>query len=156
MDHNSTEDNKKISISNILFNAKHFFRSPPGIISLVVLFVLLWLGVATTFSRLSIKGQSTPLLANNEEVSSLINNQVEQYRVSVNFPGGKVKQYKLEDLGITLNLDKTIAVTRKQQKNLKSRLIWWEPQEIDLQYEVNKDTLRTFITKEIDIISRGL
>ena len=150
-EHNSPNNNKKLGISNILFNAKHFFRSPPGVISLVVIFILLWLGVATTFSRLSIKGQSTPLLASNEEVRSLINNQVEQYRVSVNFPGGKVKQYKLEELGIKLNLEKTIAVSKKKQKNLKSRLVWWEPQEIDLQYDVNKDTLRTFITKEIDI-----
>jgi hypothetical protein len=149
--HNHLDQKKRLSFSTMLFNTKHFITSAPGIISLVVIFVMLWLGVATVFSRLSIKGKTTPLLASSEKVKSLIENEVSNYRVSVNFPGGKIKQYKLEDLGIKLNVDKTIAVSRNKQKNIKSRLVWWEPQEIDLQYDVNKDTLRSFITKEIDI-----
>ena len=149
--HNQLDQKKRLSFSTMLFNAKHFFKSAPGIISLVVIFVMLWLGVATVFSRLSIKGKTTPLLASSEKVKSIIENEVSNYRVSVNFPGGKIKQYKLEDLGIKLNVDKTITASRNKQKNIKSRLVWWEPQEIDLQYDVNKDTLRSFITKEIDI-----
>ena len=149
--HNTLEHEKKRTFSSLVYSAKQFFKSAPGIISLVVIFVMLWLGVATTFSRLSIKGKTTPLLANKEKVKALIQNEVSQYRVAVSFPGGTTKKYELDDLGITLNVDKTITESKNKQKNLKSRLVWWEPQEIDLQYDVNKETLRKFITKEIDI-----
>jgi lipoprotein-anchoring transpeptidase ErfK/SrfK len=157
MDQNSVDNQnnpdkmRALHFSSLVFHAKHFFKSAPGIISLVVIFVMLWLGVATVFSRLSIKGKTTPMLASSEKVKSLIENEVTNYRVSVNFPGGKIKQYKLEDLGITLNVDKTVAASRKKQKNIKSRIVWWQAQEVDLQYDVNKDKLRSFITKEIDI-----
>ena len=158
MDQNSVDNQnnpdkmRALHFSSLVFLAKHFFKSAPGIISLVVIFVMLWLGVATVFSRLSIKGKTTPMLASSEKVKSLIENEVTNYRVSVNFPGGKIKQYKLEDLGITLNVDKTVAASRKKQKNIKSRIVWWQAQEVDLQYDVNKDKLRSFITKEIDKI----
>lgn len=114
-------------------------------------FMVLWGVSGMVFAKTTVGDRSLSSSVSDDELVTTMEKFTKDYRLEISYPDGEKKKYELETLGISLNTKASVEATRKKQNSLKRWAAWWSPIEAQYVFYEKPETLREFITKEIDV-----
>lgn len=112
---------------------------------------LIWLFSSVFLSKTMVGTTKISSISSKQQLAKTFDNQAQDYQLSISYPNGKTKKYKLDSIGITLNTDASVRSTQKQQRNILKRLMWWKPIPAQYEFKEKPNALRDFITREVDV-----
>ncbi len=113
--------------------------------------VFIWAISAMLLSKTTIGTTTLSSVTGTKQLTATIEKQAKEYRLSINDPDGKTKQFSLQDMGLTVDTGASVTATQKAQNNPSKRLIWWKPISAQYVFKQKTESLDQFITKEIDV-----
>lgn len=120
-------------------------------LSAVLLVTGLWLVTSISFSKILVGKTELPATASDQRLGAEFRKQAATYQLTIERPDKTRKQFKLEDLGLSLNQADSVKAARSQQNQFGPRLRWWKPVKADLVLNKNSTALNNFISREVNI-----
>ena len=96
-------------------------------------------------SHFNLGGQLIPTRLSDTQLTAQLNQQVSHYQLKLKYPDGTVKAYRLSSLGLTLDVQKSIAALRSQL-SFSQRVEWWRPVKAQLVITKDAASLNNFIS----------
>ncbi len=161
---NKTTDN--LSSQNALKNDSVLVSQPPinflgkhrrsslliSGFSLLVIAVLLYLFLSPYFVRIRI-GKETAYGGKTESAyQEIIRQQIQGYKLRVQYSSGNIKAYSLSSIGIYPNYNETINNIKSSYKSTQSRLRLWNTNQINISLIVNRNKLEAFSKSNLNEI----
>jgi len=122
--------------------------------SLLVILILtfVWIGGNLFGFRYQLQNTVVSARTSDANLSHLIQSKISSYKLTIVQPDGKRQSYSLQDIGLQVDVDNSIAVAHAQQHRLGSRIQWWRPIPLRLTTSVDGNTLRTFMREHTMIV----
>jgi lipoprotein-anchoring transpeptidase ErfK/SrfK len=120
----------------------------------VVALLLTWAIGNMFFTTIYLGGKQLSAHTSDAELKQIITADAANYRLSVVYPDKHSQAYTLADIGLHVNVDKTVRDIRDKQHGLMQRLAWWRPVKAELHAGATTATLNTFIAQHASIITR--
>lgn len=121
-------------------------------LALLVLIVL-WAVADTFFSKIIIGDTLLPGRTSNAILEQHIVSYAVRYRLPIAYPNGHIKTFSLQEIGMRIDPTDTVKAMRKTQRSLKQLVTWWRPVTIQVQTEIDADTLKAFIAKNVSVVT---
>lgn len=120
------------------------------LILLIIAFV--WTGGNLFGFRYQLQNTVVSAHTSNAKLSHLIQTKISNYRLTIIQPDNKKQSFSLQDIGLQVDVDNSIAIAHNQQRKLSNRLQWWRPIPLKLTTVVDGNTLKTFMRDHGSII----
>lgn len=119
------------------------------LVSALVLGVLLssWIVGATFFAHFSVGAQTIPRKNLKIELRDALNKQQADYRLTIKDDAGKLNSYSLSQMGLALDVDKSIQATKSQANSVSSTLLWWQKKPASVALNINEQQFSMFLTQ---------
>ncbi len=118
----------------------------------IILAIFVWIGGNLFGFRYQVQNTVVTARASDTALSHLIQTKISNYRLAITQPDGKTQSFSLQDIGLQVDVDNSIAIARAQQHKLSNRLQWWRPIPFKLTTSIDGNTLRTFMRDHAIII----
>jgi len=122
------------------------------IFSIFGLIVLIWILAAVIFMRINIGSNRIPIYESNSKVASTLDSKDDSYYFDIKYGDGYAKPFKLADIGLKIDNQKTIKLIDSKKLNLSDYLTWWKPIKLDVNLEINSQKFNNFINNSIDVV----
>jgi hypothetical protein len=132
----------------------HYILQHVAVDGLFLLLVLtfVWVGGNLFGFRYQLQNTIIPARTSNAKLSHLIQTKVSNYHLTIVQPDNKQQRFTLQNIGLQVDVDNSIAIAHMQQHKWSNRLQWWRPIPIKLTTTVDGNTLKNFMRDHGSII----
>lgn len=116
-----------------------------GSVLAVLLLAFVWVGGNLFGFRYKVQNTVVSARTSDSKLAHLIQDKISNYRLTIVQPDGKQQSYSLQDIGLQIDVDNSIAIVRAQQHRFGSRVQWWRPIPLRLTTMIDGNTLKTFM-----------
>lgn len=122
----------------------------------LVSLTLTWLIGALQYKQVRVGNAHLTQLEAQTELETTIQAQVNDYHLTIVGleEDNKPANYKLSDIGITVDTVASTVATKNNINYWRNRLLWWQPQKVQLVVKTDEAKLTKFINKKTRIISK--
>lgn len=133
------------------FHFRHYKKYAVAGLALLIVLSAAWLFASLFLTTIKAGDKTLSARVDNQTLGTEISNQAAAYKLTIVHPDKTKKQYKLADMGLTLDKDRSVELIRQQQASLGQRLKWWQTIEVPLSLKKNTEVFDKFIASETSI-----
>ena len=112
---------------------------------------IVWISGNIFGIRYNLRGTVFAARSSDVRLSRLMQDQVQAYRLRLVRPDGKQMTYSLQDMGLQVDVDQSIAHARAEQHAWRNQLQWWRPIPLKLTVRADPKALQRFVTDKATI-----
>jgi lipoprotein-anchoring transpeptidase ErfK/SrfK len=132
---------------------RHSWRRRMAIGGLAVLIgvVGIWTAGAAYGVQYEVRGRRIPARTPDTILGMMMREQVSDYRLRLVQPDGTHHDYSLQDLGMYVETNTSVAIAHQKRWALGTLKAWWRPVPVELVIGANAEALKTFIATQATI-----
>lgn len=117
-----------------------------GVGGVLVLLILVWAIGITSFRHFQIDNALVSTNLNDAQLAIDLNRPLNLYKLSIAYPNGITKSFTLNQIGASVNVNKTINQISSKKNSLNSMLAWWNPIIVNYKVSINPSVYNNFIS----------
>jgi len=113
--------------------------------------IFTWLGGNMFGARFSLQQKTFSANTSDEQLLQAVQDQARTYRLTLVQPDGKRHSYSLQDMGMQVRAEDSVAIARQEQHSPSGRLRWWKPVQLKVALDTNQAAFNAFIAQHATI-----
>jgi lipoprotein-anchoring transpeptidase ErfK/SrfK len=120
--------------------------------ALVLAFAIFtWVGGNIFGARFSLQNKTFSAHTSDEQMLQAVQDKARTYRLTLIQPDGKRHLYSLQDMGMQVRAEDSVATARQEQHSPSGRLRWWKPVQLKVVIDTNQAAFAAFVAQHATI-----